>query len=88
MSIADKIRSIFRRTPRPSQQQRGFAAAQLNRLTESWRLTAERIDDELRNDLDALRSRSRKLEFDNDFMRNYLDIAETNIVGETAPRLV
>jgi hypothetical protein len=35
-----------------------------------------------------LRSRSRKLEFDNDFMRRYLDLAETNIVGETAPRLV
>ena len=51
-------------------------------------MTAETIDDELRNDLDALRSRSRKLEFDNDFMRNYLDIAETNIVGETAPRLI
>lgn len=88
MTIADKIRNIFRRTPPPAPQQRGFAAAQLNRLTESWRLTAERIDDELRNDLDALRSRSRKLEFDNDFMRNYLDICETNIVGETAPRLV
>ena len=35
MSIADKIRSIFRRTTPPAPQQRGFAAAQLNRLTES-----------------------------------------------------
>ena len=88
--IAEKLKSLrnfFRRTPPPTTQ-RGFAAAQLNRLTESFRITAERIDDELRNDLDALRIRSRKLEFDNDFMRNYLDIAETNIIGESAPRLV
>lgn len=67
---------------------RSFAAAQLNRLTSTWRATAERIDDELRNDLDALRARSRSLENNNDYARNYLDIVETNIIGETAPRLV
>lgn len=71
-----------------SQQQRSFAAAQLNRLTSSWRATAERIDDELRNDLDALRHRSRSLENNNDYARNYFDIVETNIIGENAPRLV
>lgn len=88
-NLRSKLRHLFRKTPpQTATAKRGFAAAQLNRLTESWRMTAERIDDELRNDLDALRSRSRKLEFDNDFMRNYLDIAETNIVGETAPRLI
>lgn len=68
--------------------QRSFAAAQLNRLTSSWRVTAERIDDELRNDLDSLRQRSRSLENNNDYARNYFDIVETNIIGETAPRLV
>lgn len=68
--------------------QKSFAAAQLNRLTGTWRATAERIDDELRNDLDALRARSRSLENNNDYARNYLDIVETNIVGENAPRLV
>lgn len=70
------------------QQQKAFAAAQLNRLTSSWRVTAERIDDELRADLDALRQRSRSLENNNDYARNYLDIVETNIVGDNAPRLV
>ncbi len=67
---------------------RSFAAAQLNRLTSSWRATAERIDDELKNDLDALRIRSRALENNNDYARNYLDIVETNLIGEQAPRLV
>ena len=69
-------------------QQKSFAAAQLNRLTSSWQATAERIDDEIRTDLDALRSRARSLENNNDYARNYLDIVETNIIGDTAPRLV
>lgn len=68
--------------------QKSFAAAQLNRLTTTWRATAERIDDELRSDLDALRARSRTLENNNDYFRNYLDIVETNLIGENAPRLV
>ncbi len=71
-----------------AQQQKSFAAAQLNRLTSTWRVTAERIDDELRSDLDALRQRSRSLENNNDYARNYLDIVETNIIGTDAPRLV
>jgi lambda family phage portal protein len=71
-----------------AQQQKSFAAASLNRLTSSWRVTAERIDDEIRADLDALRQRSRSLENNNDYARNYLDIAETNIIGDSAPRLV
>lgn len=71
-----------------AQQERQFAAAQLNRLTSSWRMTAERIDDELRTDLDALRNRARSLENNNDYARNYLDIVETNLIGDTAPRLV
>ena len=68
--------------------QKSFAAAQLNRLTSTWRATAERIDDELRSDLDALRARSRTLENNNDYFRNYLDIVETNLIGDSAPRLV
>lgn len=71
-----------------AQQQKSFAAASLNRLTSSWRVTAERIDDEIRADLDALRQRSRSLENNNDYARNYLDIVETNIIGDAAPRLV
>lgn len=67
---------------------RAFAAAQLNRLTDSWRITGEKIDDELRNDLDALRNRSRTLENNNDFALRYLSLVETNLIGKTAPRLI
>lgn len=69
-------------------QKRAFAAAQLNRLTSSWQLTRERIDEELRSDLDALRSRSRTLEANNDFARRYFDLVETNVIGSVSPRLV
>lgn len=69
-------------------QQRGFAGAQLNRLTASWSATSDTIDNELRTDLDALRSRSRTLENNNDYARNYLDMVETNLIGDHAPRLV
>ena len=86
--FASALRRLFRRKPAADSHQRAFAAAKLNRLTASWRLTAETIDDEIRNDLDALRHRSRTLEGDNDFARRYLDLVETNLIGEAAPRLV
>lgn len=82
-----KRESAARRTL-AKQQSKSFAAAQLNRLTSTWRVTADRIDEELRADLDALRQRSRSLENNNDYARNYLDIVETNMIGDVAPRLV
>jgi len=85
-SFFARLRRFFGKAP--PVQTRAFAAAQLNRLTDSWRITHEKIDDELRNDLDALRNRSRTLEFNNDFQRKYLDLVETNMIGESAPRLV
>ncbi len=85
--FVSRVASALRRVVSP-QKQRGFAAAKLNRLTDSWRLTADRIDDEIKNDLDALRIRSRSLEFDNDFARRYLDLVETNLIGDNAPRLI
>ena len=85
--FAARLGAALRRVLLPAQA-RGFAAAKLNRLTDSWRLTAEKIDDEIKNDLDALRARSRTLEFDNDFLRRYLDLVETNLIGESAPRLI
>lgn len=69
-------------------QKRAFAAAQLSRLTDSWRATQQEINEELRGDLDRLRQRARNLENDNDFALRYLEMCETNIVGETGPRLV
>ena len=87
MRLFDRIKSLFLQSPSPAAS-RAFAAAKLNRLTDSWRITSEQIDDELRNDLDALRIRARMLENNNDYARRYLDMVETNLIGESAPRLV
>jgi len=87
MGIVQRITQAVKAFRQPAQA-RGFAAAQLNRLTSSWQVTQEKINDEIRNDLDALRNRSRALENNNDFARNYLDIVETNLIGPDAPRLV
>lgn len=67
---------------------RAFAAARLDRLTDSWRATSERINDELRTDLDALIRRSRELESNNDYAQRYLQMVETNVVGDAGPRLI
>ncbi len=83
--IFNKTRQIFSASPTKT---RAFAAAQLTRLTDSWRITCEKIDDEIRNDLDALRNRARGLENNNDFALRYLDLVETNIIGDCAPRLL
>lgn len=67
---------------------KAFAAAQLSRITDSWLATREEIHRELRSDLDKLRDRARQLEKDNDFARRYLEMCETNIVGDTGVRLM
>lgn len=67
---------------------RAFAAAQLSRLTDSWIATRDEIHRELRSDLDKLRDRARQLEKDNDFARRYLEMVETNIVGDVGVRLM
>jgi lambda family phage portal protein len=60
---------------------RRFQAAEHSRLTSSWSSSAQRINDELRADLDALRTRSRHLAKNNDIMKRYLQMVETNVVG-------
>lgn len=66
--------------PRAAQVRR-FQAAEHSRLTASWSSSAQRINDELRADLDALRTRARGMEKNNDVMARYLNMVETNVVG-------
>ena len=87
MGIAHRISQAVKAFRQPAQT-RGFAAAQLNRLTSQWQVTQEKINDEIRNDLDALRNRSRSLENNTDAARNSLAIVETTLLGPDAPRLV
>ena len=68
--------------------QRSFNAARVDRLTESWLTVQGQIREELRSDLDALRTRARDAELNNDFMRRFLELAETNIIGDQGPQLI
>lgn len=66
----------------PSRNWRGpFQAATSDRLTASWLAQARAINDELRSDLDALRTRSRDLAKNNDYARKFLRMVARNVVG-------
>ena len=65
----------------PTAAVRRFQAAEQGRLTSSWSSSSQRINDELRADLDALRTRSRGMAKNNDVMARYLNMVQTNVVG-------
>ncbi|MBE2233805.1 MAG: phage portal protein [Anaerolinea sp.] len=60
---------------------RRFEAAQVNRLTSSWRVGANTIDEDLRRDLDALRARSRDLCKNDAYAAKFLRMVRNNVVG-------
>lgn len=68
---------------RPSAGKRSFHAAQVNHLTSSWTTTSRSMDSDLRNDLVTIRSRSRALAKDNDYLKHFLSMVQVNVVGHT-----
>jgi lambda family phage portal protein len=66
---------------------RRFEAAQFNRLTRSWQLSAQSINTELRGDLDALRRRSRELAKNEPMAAKFLSLVVSNVVGSNGFRL-
>ena len=60
---------------------RGYAAATSDRLTNDWQSTSLTADGELRYSLQVLRGRSRDLAMNNDYMRRYLKMCVSNIMG-------
>lgn len=58
-----------------------FTAASSDRLTASWMAGQRAINDELRGDLDALRTRARDLGKNNDYGRKFLRMVARNVVG-------
>lgn len=61
--------------------QRQFSAARINRFTSDWLTVSRAIDEELKSDLDALRARSRNLAKDSDYVKKFLQMVSTNVVG-------
>lgn len=62
---------------------RGFDAAAITRLTNSWTTTSNAIDWDLEKSLSALRARSRDLCMNNDYGRKFLQMCSTHVIGST-----
>lgn len=75
------IRSFFGK-PSPAKASRSFAAAGSSRLTMDWAISPLSADAAMRNSLGSLRSRSRDLERNNEWVRGFLRTLENNVIGE------
>lgn len=60
---------------------RKFQAARLDRTTASWYGTTNSINQELKNDLNLLRSRARDLSKNNEHANKYTNLCVSNIIG-------
>jgi len=61
---------------------RSFAAAGINRLTNDWISSPLSVDAELRYKLRVLRTRSRDLETNEPYMRRFLSLLKTFVIGQ------
>lgn len=60
---------------------RGFEAALINRLTQSWVTSSQSIDWDLRNSLPILRARSRDVTINDPYGRKFLQMVSAHVVG-------
>lgn len=80
------ILDIFSRSKKP-QNRRNYAAASKGRLFADFNASNRSADSEIYPVLRDLRNRSRDLERNNEYMRRYLQLLRTNVVGEAGIRL-
>lgn len=72
--------------PRPPRAARAFYAAQINRLTAGWSSTTSSANADIFRSLDILRARSRGLAQNDEYVKKWLQLCVTNIVGPTGVR--
>lgn len=78
---AAQLRRVASWMAAPGRAARRFDGAVVDRLTSSWRTTAAAIDQELRNDLDKLRARSRDLFKNNEYAAKFGRMVKNNVIG-------
>ena len=79
---------LLGRSAAPARQGlRAFHAARIDRLSADWLATSQSINQELRSDLDRLRSRARDLGKNNDYARKFIGMCQANIIGPGGIRL-
>lgn len=62
-------------------QRRNYAAAQVNRLTQGWSSVSASANSDIHRSLDAVRARSRQLARDDEYVKKWLAMVTTNVVG-------
>lgn len=67
--------------PAKSSQRRNYAAAQVNRLTQGWTTLSGSANSDIHRSLDSVRARSRKLANDDEYVKKWLAMVNTNVVG-------
>ena len=77
-SQAPPPQGLHRKIPRLS---RNFSAARTGRLFSGWTSEVGPLDQVLRQELSVLRSHSRRLSRDNDYMKAFLRMVRRNVVG-------
>lgn len=71
----------FGKKKRKQSEYRGYAGANIGRLTSDWITSGTSVDAEIRGSITALRNRSRQLGRDNDYVRQAFRVIENNVVG-------
>lgn len=74
---------LFRRKP----QQRSYAGASTSRLFSDFRGSQRSADSEIRPALRTLRNRTRDLSRNNEYVKRYLSLLKTNVIGDKGIRL-
>ena len=65
---------------------RNYAAAQVNRLTQGWSTTSASANSDIHRSLESVRARSRKLANDDEYVKKWLSLVVTNVVGPSGFR--
>jgi hypothetical protein len=80
--IVSRIMRALVAKPAPRQvQQRNYAAAQVNRLTHGWSVHNSSANADIFRSLDKLRARSRLLAQNDEYVKRWLSMVCTNVVG-------
>jgi lambda family phage portal protein len=75
------FKRAFMRATGLQSQRSVFQGASIDRLTQSWKASILGANETLRYDLPTMVARSRDLAINNDHVRRYLSLLDTNIVG-------
>jgi lambda family phage portal protein len=81
MRSASAFQRIWHAALNKPSQFRRFEGAKSSRLTGAWGVVSTQIDQEVKNDLNALRARSRELTLNDDYARKFIHMVAANVVG-------